>query len=591
MIALTCVHTLINQIAHKIENEWHDLLESTETVGPVNQISMAEILSALNSMKDSKAGGPTGITKEHLTASSHGAEVLKQIGNELLEGGEMPEDWKVSTLVPIYKGKGSVLECGSYRGVKLLEQGMKVIERVFERRMREIVEIDKRQFGFMPGRGTTDAIFGARRMQEVYVGRKKNLFMCFVDLEKAFDRVPRRVIEWAMRRRGVPELLVRAVMKMYEGAETKVRCGNTLSDSFPVHVGVHQGSVLSPLLFAVVIDVLSEDCRKDGLWNLLYADDLVLMCETIEELEELVLAWKVAFEGKGLKVNMAKTKVMQASGGKGVTVEAKEDPCGVCGKRVKENLMECTRCRRWVRARCAKVKKVNQQLALSFICSKCVSGEDLLENDGQYLEGVERVQQFSYLGDMMNEGGGCEIAVSRRCHLGWARFNELAGILCGRRFTWKLRGKVFKACVRSVMVYGSETWNVKGLEAGVLQRMERAMIRRMCGVKLEDRKNTLGLMERLGLNESILEVVKRNGLRWMGHVLRREDNNPIKMAWQLDEDVVRGRGRPKMTWKDNIKKEARKCGLKEEDAKDRARWRARLNVNEGSNPSKDGTRL
>ena len=83
------------------ENEWHDLLESTETVGPVNQISMVEILSALNNMKDSKAGGPTGIMKEHLTASSHGAEVLKQIGNELLEGGEMPEDWKVSTLVPI----------------------------------------------------------------------------------------------------------------------------------------------------------------------------------------------------------------------------------------------------------------------------------------------------------------------------------------------------------------------------------------------------------------------------------------------------------------------------------------------------------
>ena len=270
------------------------------------------------------------------------------------------EDWKVSTLVPIYKGKGSVIECGSYQGVKLLEQGMKVSERVVERRMREIIEIDKRQFGFMPGRGTTDAIFGARRMQEGYVGRKKNLFMGFVDLEKAFDWVPKRVIEWAVKRRGVPELLVRAVMKMYEGAETKVRCRNTLSDSFPVHVGVHQGLVLSPLLFAIIIDVLSEDCRKDGLWNLLYADDLVLMGETIEELEELFLAWKVAFEGKGLEVNIAKTKVMQASGGKGVTVEAKEDPCGVCGKRVKENSMEYTRCRRLVHARCAKVKKVNQ---------------------------------------------------------------------------------------------------------------------------------------------------------------------------------------------------------------------------------------
>ena len=118
------------------------------------------------------------------------------------------------------------------------------------------------------------------------------------------------------------------------------------------------------------------------------------------------------------------------------------------------------------------------------------------------------MQQFVYLGDVLNEGGGCEIAVSRRCHLGWARFNEMASVLCRRRFSWKLRGKVYKACVRSVMVYGSETWNVKGIEAGILQRTERAMVRWMCGVKLAERLNTLGLMERLGLEDSILEVVR-----------------------------------------------------------------------------------
>ena len=69
---------------------------------------------------------------------------------------------------------------------------MKVVERVLERRIREVVQIEKRQFGSMPGKGMTDAIFGARRIQEYYIGRKKNLFMCFVDLEKAFDRVPRK---------------------------------------------------------------------------------------------------------------------------------------------------------------------------------------------------------------------------------------------------------------------------------------------------------------------------------------------------------------------------------------------------------------
>ena len=296
-----------------------------------------------------------------------------------------------------------------------------------------------------------------------------------------------------------------------------------------------------------MIDVVSEECKRGVLWNLLYADDLVLMAETMKELEELSVGWKQAFEGKGLKVNMTKTKVLQASGRKGVIVEVKEDPCGVYGKRVKQNSMECTRYKRRVHARCAKVEKVSNRLAVNFVCSKCLIGNDLDEEDGQYLIGVEKVQQFVYLGDVLNEGGGCEIAVSRRCHPGWARFNELASVLCGKRLSWTLRGKVYKACVRSVTVYGSETWNVKGIEAGILQRTERAMVRRMCGVKLADRLNTLGLMERLKLEDSVLEVVRRSGLRWSGHVLRREDDDPIRTAWRLDEDVVRGRGRPKMT--------------------------------------------
>ena len=79
--------------------------------------------------------------------------------------------------------------------------------------------------------------------------RKEGLDLCFVDLQKAFDGVPRRVIEWALRRRGVPEALAKAVMKMYEGAMTKAGCGNTFSESFPVEVGVHQGSALTAILF------------------------------------------------------------------------------------------------------------------------------------------------------------------------------------------------------------------------------------------------------------------------------------------------------------------------------------------------------
>ena len=100
-----------------------------------------------------------------------------------------------STVVPIYKKKGSVMDCASYRGVKLLEHGMKVVERLLEKRLRRLVKVDQMQFGFMPGRSTVNAIFILRRMQESYLKKNRKLFNCFVDLEKAFDRVPRKVIE------------------------------------------------------------------------------------------------------------------------------------------------------------------------------------------------------------------------------------------------------------------------------------------------------------------------------------------------------------------------------------------------------------
>jgi len=100
---------------------------------------------------------------------------------------------------------------------------MIVVERIFEHRIRQQIAIDDMQFGFMKGKGTTDAIFMARQMQENFEVKGKKLYFGFVDLEKAFDRVPREVISWAMHMLGVEEWLVSAVMSMYIGVTTVVR--------------------------------------------------------------------------------------------------------------------------------------------------------------------------------------------------------------------------------------------------------------------------------------------------------------------------------------------------------------------------------
>ena len=106
----------------------------------------------------------------------------------------------------------------------MLEHAMKVVERIFVHRIRQQIVIDDMQFGFMKGKGTTDAIFMARQMQENFRVKGKKLHFGFVDLEKAFDTVPREVISWAMRKLGVEEWLVSAVMSVY-------RCKNSRQNS------------------------------------------------------------------------------------------------------------------------------------------------------------------------------------------------------------------------------------------------------------------------------------------------------------------------------------------------------------------------
>ena len=104
--------------------------------------------------------GLSEITTEMIVAGGRIAEeVMLQLCQRVLDGKGIPDEWKTSIVMPIFKGKGDVMNCGSYREVKLLKHGMKDIERVLERRFRALVDFDEGQFGFMSGKGTTDALF------------------------------------------------------------------------------------------------------------------------------------------------------------------------------------------------------------------------------------------------------------------------------------------------------------------------------------------------------------------------------------------------------------------------------------------------
>ena len=185
------------------------------------------------------------------------------------------------------------MNCGMDRGVKLLDHAMKFFENVLAKILIKVATMHDMQFGSMPGKGTINAVFIFRRIQEEYLSKQRKQDMSLVDLKKSFDRVPRKVVEWAMMKKGIPEALVRALMSMYKGARTKAKVGRHLSEEHEVNVGVHHGSVLSPLLFAIVIDVVTNEMKEGMSQEILYADDIALIAETMAELHKKIMDRKV----------------------------------------------------------------------------------------------------------------------------------------------------------------------------------------------------------------------------------------------------------------------------------------------------------
>ncbi|KAK3536294.1 hypothetical protein QTP86_001395 [Hemibagrus guttatus] len=292
-------------------------------------------------MKSGKAVGPDDILVEVWKCLGEAAvEFLTSLFNRVLESERMPEEWRRSVLVPIFKNKGDVQSC---------------------------------------------------------------------NLEKAYDRVPREELWYCMRKSGVAEKYVRVVQDMYERSRTAVRCAVGQTEEFKVEVGLHQGSALSPFLFAIVMDQLSEEVRQESPWTMMFANDIVICSESREQVEENLERWRFLLERRGMKDSRSKTEYL-----------------------------------------CVNERKGSGTVRLQ--------GEE-----------VKKVQEFKYLGSTVQSNGECGKEVKKRVQAGRNGWRKVSGVLCDRKISARIKGKVYRIVVRPAMLYGLETVSLRKRQESELE--------------------------------------------------------------------------------------------------------------------------
>ena len=304
------------------------------------EIDEGELKKGLKSLKNNKSTGPDGILNEQIKATF---PIMKNIYlklfNTILDTGCFPETWAEGLIVPIYKKKGSKNNPNNYRGITLISCLAKFFTIILNNRLKIVAKwvISQIQAGFRPGYSTLDHVFSLMCILILYKNYKKNLFIAFIDYQKAFDTIWRAGLWSKLMKEGIGGKFLNVIKDMYAKSKSCVLQNGKTSGYFSSYAGVRQGEILSPLLFAFYINDLEDffksknisslsslkDISHDvinlmdiemnlylDLLTLFYADDTILMSETalglqqaLDELLNYCKEWK-------LTVNQDKTKII-----------------------------------------------------------------------------------------------------------------------------------------------------------------------------------------------------------------------------------------------------------------------------------------
>ena len=541
---------------------------SATTTGPLDTsvvlaFTEEEIVGAIQKLHLGKAADAAGVLPEMLKIGEWDVERdLTGLINDVVATGEVPLTWTEAMIIPLYKSKGDAAMPTNYRAIVITDIISKVFTRAIYNQLYEELDpkILESQAGFRRHRSLTDHVFTMQQLMEASKEFDQPLYAAFVDIEKAYDGIPRQALLATLRRYGASERVCQLITMLYKKTTAKVRVGCETSDSFNIESGVKQGCILSTLLFNIYMDfairqVLPKYDGKGVVWHsrtnqdptvrtragsvhdrlprgwkeiylseLLYADDTSVIASNYLDLINMTTFLDAEFAIWGLKVSISKTEIAVINPPLGEV----RIPFYLRGNHIKEIPRPDEKTRR-------KEKRT-----------------------------------FKFLGTLLDfRSASSEPDMMRRMGLAQSIIKRL------HQSIWRLRGLSLKAkmaffnrLVLPVLLHGCATWNLNPLVQSRLEGFLGRSLRDILGLKWQDQVSYAEIRHRCGLCQQgpIAWHLRYHRLRWFGHVMRMDpDRWPVQVLCGRPLDSTRIPGRPQHRWIDAVYQDLNDLGLPVDD--------------------------
>lgn len=475
-------------------------------LGPI--ITKDEILKALQNAKNKKATMSDDVPSEIIKLiDDQNIDVLHKIFNKVYDTGFFPSDWLLSTFIALPK-KVNAKSCNDHRLISLMSHALKIFLKVLHNRMYPKAEIHmgKTQFGFKGGTGTREALFCVQVLVQNCCDVKKDVFLCFLDYEKAFDKVQHHKLMEILSTIDIDEKTIRCIKNLYWYQTANIKTSDGLTENILIKRGVRQGCILSPLLFNLYAEKIFQEAlesveigiKVNGTFfnNIRYADDTTLLADNLSDLQHLIDKVNQHSINLGLKINVVKTKFM--------------------------------------------------------IISRCKTPYTTATVTVDHLP-IERVSSYKYLGCWLNEQWTCEQEIRCRIEIARSAFIKYKKVFCCRDLNLDLRLRFLKCYVWSVLLYGVETWTLTTTHMNKLEAFEMWLYRRILKISWVDRVTNIEVLRSINKGRELLTDIKRRKISYFGHVMRGQKYELLQLIVQGKIEGKRGVGRKQMSWLRNIR--------------------------------------